>query len=537
MPQHTNERTASQHLASALSQLERIVGHAAVSTDPERLRLFSMDFSETHLERADAIVAPADVDQVVDLVQLANSLRLNLTVRGGGMSYTLGYAPRDPGTVMVDMSAMNRILEINEQDRFMTVEPGVTWAQIDKALADRPVSLRFRGTMSGFAATVGGGLSNNAVGHGQGDITTDLAGIQVVLPKGELIETGARSISPDRPGIATGGPDFTGVFVNDAGALGIKTAATFRLQPGKPSFCAATFGYRTEAEVVAALQSLAVSGLAVNAFSFGDYHHKVFTSRPPPGKEQARALAKTVIQQAGNPVRGALRLAAMPRPGGVGFLNKHPWTLTIICEGFDNRTAGIKCRRAGKILRQHGGRSLPPTLGYALLAEPFQPIGSLINGFGGECSIPTNCTVPPSAAQEVIADLERFFADHSDTMQKHGLFTARLHLLYGSMFGVEPLIYWPDRLSPLRLSVADSAEHEALSQIPANPEARDIALQLRKSLVREVFAKHQPGHAQLGKYYPLQDALATRGSWDMLQRFKASVDPNGLMNPGGLGLD
>jgi FAD/FMN-containing dehydrogenase len=70
--------------------------------------------------------------------------------------------------------------------------------------------------MSGSRATVGGGLGNNATGHGQSDINDDLLGVQVVLPNGQILETGSRTTSIDALVVRNDGPDLTGLFVRDA---------------------------------------------------------------------------------------------------------------------------------------------------------------------------------------------------------------------------------------------------------------------------------------------------------------------------------
>src|SRR5690606_855072 len=134
-----------------------IVGAADVLVSERERKLYSTDFSEIELHVASAIVRPRSSEHVAALVAAANQHGVPLIPRGGGMSYTLTYVPARPGTVILDMSAMNRILEISVENLRVTVEPGVTWKQLYEALRPTGYYIPFVGTFSGEKATVGGG--------------------------------------------------------------------------------------------------------------------------------------------------------------------------------------------------------------------------------------------------------------------------------------------------------------------------------------------------------------------------------------------
>ena len=86
------------------------------------------------------VVRPDSQQKVADAVRIATAAGWAVTQRGGGMSYTGGYLPTQTNTVMLDLSALNRIISINEEDLVITVEAGVTWQQIWEALT--PLGLR-----------------------------------------------------------------------------------------------------------------------------------------------------------------------------------------------------------------------------------------------------------------------------------------------------------------------------------------------------------------------------------------------------------
>ena len=116
---------------------------------------------------------------------------------------------------------------------YVTVEAGVTWRQIHEALRPHGLRLPCFGTFSGAAARVGGGLSSGALFFGTaryGTVADSLLGLEVALADGTLLRTGQAAFRGVRkPAYRTYGPDLTGPFVHDCGALGIKTKATFRV--------------------------------------------------------------------------------------------------------------------------------------------------------------------------------------------------------------------------------------------------------------------------------------------------------------------
>ncbi|NJS14645.1 MAG: FAD-binding oxidoreductase [Sphingopyxis sp.] len=141
------------------------------------------------------------------------------------MSYTGGYTQTMPGAVLIDTGAMDRILDINEIDMRVTVEAGCSWAKLYDTL--KPLGLRtpFWGTLSGLKATVGGGMSQNCLfwgsaRHGSGP--QSCLAMEVVLADGTILKTGEGVARPY-------GPDMTGLFLGDTGAMGVKATITLRL--------------------------------------------------------------------------------------------------------------------------------------------------------------------------------------------------------------------------------------------------------------------------------------------------------------------
>jgi hypothetical protein len=141
-----------------VARLAAIVGDAHVLTD-----LTEREFYSTDIYRAGklpcAVVRPASTVEVSEVVKAAAGAGLSIVARGGGASYTDGYAPAEPDAVLIDSSRLNRIVEVNERDGYVVVQAGVTWAELNEVLKSRGLRTPFFGPFSGIAATVGGSLS------------------------------------------------------------------------------------------------------------------------------------------------------------------------------------------------------------------------------------------------------------------------------------------------------------------------------------------------------------------------------------------
>ena len=142
---------------------------------------------------AAAVVSPGSVAELQEVMRLCARHRTPTVVRGGGASYTNAYLPIRPGTLTLDMSRLTGI-EINDEDLYVTVEPGVTWAQLYEALAPRGLRTPMWGPFSGLVATVGGGMSHQAVNYGSGlyGVSAEsLLCMDVILASGEMLSTGS----------------------------------------------------------------------------------------------------------------------------------------------------------------------------------------------------------------------------------------------------------------------------------------------------------------------------------------------------------
>ena len=109
--------------SNLLSDLAVIVGESNVLTSDADRSFYAMDVYN-QLELPLAVVQPATVDELQKAVRTITSAGVAVVPRGGGASYTDGYLPTTPNSILLDTSRLNRIVEINATDMYVTVQPG-----------------------------------------------------------------------------------------------------------------------------------------------------------------------------------------------------------------------------------------------------------------------------------------------------------------------------------------------------------------------------------------------------------------------------
>ena len=173
-----------------------------------------------------AVAFPASTAEVAGIVRLAAAHRVPLVPRGAGTSLS-GGAIAVAGGLTVSLLRMNRVLEIDEENRVVVVQPGVVNADLKQAVAAH--GLFYAPDPASYeTCTIGGNLATNSGGlccvkYG---VTRDtVLGLEVVLADGAVIRTGGRNVKD------VAGYDLASLFVGSMGTLGIVTEATLRLIP------------------------------------------------------------------------------------------------------------------------------------------------------------------------------------------------------------------------------------------------------------------------------------------------------------------
>ncbi|HDI79321.1 MAG TPA: FAD-binding protein [Desulfobacteraceae bacterium] len=167
-----------------------------------------------------------ETDQVSRILRLANSHKLPVYPRGAGTGLS-GMAVPSEGGIVMDLSKMNRLLELNIEDRVVVVQPGIIYDNLQKALS--PHGFFFPpDPASEKVCTIGGNVSTNAggiKGAKYGTTKDYVLALQVVLPDGRVMRTGTRAMK------SASGYDLTRLFVGSEGTLGVITEITLKIDP------------------------------------------------------------------------------------------------------------------------------------------------------------------------------------------------------------------------------------------------------------------------------------------------------------------
>jgi glycolate oxidase len=250
-----------------LGQLEAIVGENHVLTALRVEADVYADYGRDHTEdlhfAPDVVVRPANAEEVSQIVRLCYEHCIPVTPRGAGTGLSGGALPIHNG-VVVSTERLNRIIEIDERNLQATVEPGVVTEVFQNAVKE--VGLFYPpDPASKGSCFLGGNLSESsggpkAVKYG---VTKDyVLNIQVVLPTGDIIWTGANTLKN-----ATG-YNLTQLMIGSEGTLGIITRIVFKLLPYPQQNILLLAPFRNESEAATAVSAIFRAGIVPSGLEF-----------------------------------------------------------------------------------------------------------------------------------------------------------------------------------------------------------------------------------------------------------------------------
>ncbi len=218
-----------------LARLREILGTERVFDDQITRSQYADDWTEIPGHLPDIVVKATTVEEIQQILRIANQARIPVVPRVANTNIG-GLAIPEQGGIVVDLTEMNRILEVNESDMYALIEPGVTWGDMKRHLAEHYPHLRFGYSLSPpdtsiLANCLMDGLTNLSLKH---DTTSHwINGLEVVLPNGEVMRTGIGAVSPYWCTRAPM-PDLSGLFINFHGTTGIVTKVAVQLWPNHP---------------------------------------------------------------------------------------------------------------------------------------------------------------------------------------------------------------------------------------------------------------------------------------------------------------
>ncbi len=473
-----------------------------------------------------AVFSPSSVEELAAGVGAATAAGIAIVPRGGGMSYTGGYLSPTPNFILVDTARLDRIVELNETDMTVTVECGITWEALRRALLPRGLRVRAWGTLSGINATVGGGMSQNGVfwGASGGSVVDSALSFDVVLANGTVVSTGSSFFRPY-------GPDLTGLFAADCGAYGVKARATLRLVREGAGLAYGSFAFDDHRAIFAAMSAVAREGLAAESFGFDPFLQSQRMKRDSLSSD-AKSLI-TMMKAQGSVLKG-LKEGAKVALAGRSFLDNVPFSLHCIAERRRQGEADADMAEITRLIEAVGGKAVENTIPKILRANPFPPVNSMV-GPNGERWVPVHGFLPHSKLIAGWEAVQALYADNAAEMNALGVQAgAMLAAVSPQTCLIEPVFFWPDALNPLHRHAVEAGHLAKLKGFPANAASTALVDRLRAGVI-DAFQALGAVHLQIARAYPLA-ANHSPEAWAMLTALKQQVDPQGLMNPGSLGL-
>ena len=251
----------------ALSKIVAIVGEDNITTSENEIKTHSEDPSKfvraREFERPYAVVYPTSIEEVSKIVKICYDSSIPIIPYSGGTSIEGHYIPTRKG-ISIDVSKMNKILEIHEDDLDVVVQPGVEWGHLNEEL--EPYGLIY-GPDPAPGALIGGILGTNASGTNAvkyGAAKDNVLSLKVVLADGTIIKT------RQRPRKSSNGYNLTNLFVGSEGTLGIIVEATLKLHIKPKNEVITLMNFKEIGDASKAVSELFKTGISCNAVEFMD---------------------------------------------------------------------------------------------------------------------------------------------------------------------------------------------------------------------------------------------------------------------------
>lgn len=460
-----------------LESLAAITGRDGVLTGADAAP-YGKDWRGRYANEALAVVFPSSTQQVGEVVKLCAANKISIVPQGGNTSLCGGSVPLAGALpqIIVNLSRMNRIRELDAINYTMTVEAGCKLESLYAApeAADRLFPLGL--TAVAPHCEIGGNLSTNAGGINvlrYGTVRNLVLGLEVVLPDGRIWD-GLRRLRKDNTGY-----DLKQLFIGAEGTLGIITAAVVKLYPLPKSMAVACIAVRDPAEAVALLAHLrARCGDTIDAFEFISRSSLdlvlkyIPDAREPFGKKYEWLVVTRLTDVLPVALDAALRLALESFGAGIAE--------------FEVSADKTYAERWWKLRKN--------------VAEAQKAEG---------LSIKHDISVPISRVAE-------FLVQAGDTLYK--AFPGIRIVAFGHM-GDGNIHY--------NISMPDAAQNKAFMQ-QHEQEVRRMVHDITASLEGSIAAEHGVGQLKRGELPLYKSEL----EMELMRSIKKMLDPQGLMNPG-----
>ncbi|MCE5303008.1 MAG: FAD-binding protein [Planctomycetaceae bacterium] len=250
-------------MSALVSELRAILGRRNVLSAPSELAVYDCDALTVERRRPDVVVLPDSTQQVVDVVRTCRRYDAPIIARGAGTSLAGGCLPT-PGSVVLSLTRMNRIVDIDLRNRMAVVEAGVANLRLAQALVGTGFHFAPDPSSQG-ASTIGGNAATNAGGpHTLKDGVTvnHVLGLECVLADGSVLQLGP-VVRPDQL-------DLVGLLIGSEGTLAIVTKLWVRLTPDPQNYRALRATFATVEDAGNAVSHIIAAGIIPAAMELMD---------------------------------------------------------------------------------------------------------------------------------------------------------------------------------------------------------------------------------------------------------------------------
>ncbi len=363
-----NEATTT--LAGLPGELAAIIGERYVLTDPADMASFLAEPRELFHGHASCIVRPGSTEEVSQILKACSAAGVSVVPQGGNTGLVGGQIPgqgEQNGEVVLSLGRMNRLRESDAASMTMTVEAGMTLAEVqanaEKADALFPLSLASEGS-----CTIGGNLATNAGGTAvlaYGNARDLVTGLEVVLADGRVLSNLSK-LKKDNTGY-----DLKHLFMGSEGTLGIITAAVVKLYPRPRAVQTAFVGLKSPADALALLNlAQARAGNDVKTFElmarFGleiVLNHASGVRDPLNGKHDWYVLLELGSQMEGG--LEAVMMTLLEEAAEQGIIED-----ATIASSLDQRRSFWKLREDMSDMQKHEGGSIKHDISVAVALVP-----------------------------------------------------------------------------------------------------------------------------------------------------------------------
>jgi len=455
-----------------IKEIAQIVGPDNVFHDRVECLSYSRDLS-VHEGIPDMVVFAFTTEQIAAIMRLANQEKVPVTIQGSGTATTGASLPVEGG-ILLDLHRMNKILEIDKDNFYARVEPGVICNQLNAELAKQ--NLMFPPNPGSEAiATIGGMMSTNSSGHRAvkyGTARDYVKALQVVLADGTRIHTGFKTPK------SSFGYDLNHVFTSSEGTLGVITEITVKIQ-ALPEYNALSLAIFHDLFAAGkAVTDIIGSGIQLTACEILDKYS-----------------LKVVEEAIERDISGIEAMLIIESDGARETVRKDMERIGEICKkhGVKEFTWSDDPAKAGEIMEARG--KLVPTL------SRIKPGNRLV-------AISEDLGIPPTRIPEVIKRAQEISDKYNLLMTTFGrVGVGSVHTTF----------------------VTDMRNQDEWDRLkPAADELAELALEMGGTIT----AEHGTGLAR-APYIEKQLGPAL----EVMRAIKKALDPNNILNPGKMGLE